>query len=367
MDNRFARVSLRCTLLVLVVLIPSVAPVVGETRSRQLLGAFFYPWYGHYRHWNLTDRRPTETWASNFLPTIFSPEDRAKALYDSNDTRVVLWQLAKMKQTGLDFVVSSWWGQGSYEDKVIRKILTEVVPRNDNPFPDLKWSIVYDSEIFYDPTVDKIVGDLEYIAATFGPSKSILRIHGKIVLFVSGGRNDELDYAHRWSEAAGRVGGFYLILKAFRGHSSVAGYADGWYQFAPTNRFQHDEYYWGFASPGFSRYDEPSPRLSRSPAEFAMALQKLRESNVPIALIETWNDWNDGTQIEPGIDPATGESYGDLYVDLVRRVMKEEAYTLPKQPTAQLGILILTVMAILLVFPNLPRKSQTGREKGGRA
>ena len=299
----------------------------------------------------MSGRQPPANWSSSFQPQTLDARDPSKALYDSNDTSIVLWQLGKMRQAGLDFVISSWWGKSSYEDAVLRKILFEVVPRSDNPYRDLKWSIVYDSEIFLDPAVERIVDDLKYISATFGRSNNIFRMHGKIVLFVSGGPNDQVDYSRRWNAAARWVGGFYLVLKAFRGHSAVASYADAWYQFAPTNRIQYDSYHWGFVSPGYSRYDEAVPRLSRNPEEFEMALRRLRETNVPFALIETWNDWNDGTQIEPGMDLQTGERYDDVYVDLVRRIMKEEGYASPQRPKYLFGILLLTVIVMLVAFP----------------
>jgi hypothetical protein len=92
-----------------------------------------------------------------------------------------------------------------------------------------------------------------------------------------------------------------------------------------------------------------------------MALRRLRESNVHFALIETWNDWNEGTQIEPGIDRATGESYGDLYVNLTRQIMKENLGMVPAQPTAQLGILLLTTIAILVIVPAACRGAKRAR------
>jgi hypothetical protein len=185
-----------------------------------------------------------------------------------------------------------------------------------------------------------------------------------MALFVAGGPNDQVDYSQRWNAATSRVGGFYLVLKAFRGHSAVSSQADSWYQFAPTNRIQYDGYYWGFVSPGYSRYDEEVPRLNRNPEEFAMALHRLRETNVPFALIETWNDWNDGTQIEPGMDLETGEAYGDVYVDLVRQVMKEENYASPTQPSYIFGILLLAMVAVLIIFPCMaPVNKRTMRKQ----
>jgi hypothetical protein len=256
-----------------------------------------------------------------------------------------------MRRAGLDFAISSWWGKGSYEDQVLQKILNHIMPRPDNPFPQLKWSILYELEKSANPSADDITRDLSYLKATFGESRSIMRIHDKIVLFVSGSADDQVEYTERWSEAASQVNGFYLVLKVFPGYSSVARMVDGWYQFAPTNRFECDPYFWGYVSPGFSKYDEKTPRLSRDPNDFAMALQRLRESNAYFALIETWNDWNEGTQIEPGTDLVAGQRYGDLYLDLVRKVMKEGLDVMPQQPTEQLGILDMIVIVLLVIAP----------------
>jgi hypothetical protein len=258
-----------------------------------------------------------------------------------------------MKRAGLDFAISSWWGRGSYDDMVLRKIIFQIMPCNDNPFRDLKWSIVYEKVRFADPSVEEIVRDLRYLEATFGASSDVLRMNGRMVLFVAGARGNMSQYVEKWSEAVKRVGGIYLVLKAFGGSAALARKADAWYQFAPANRVQFDEYYWGYASPGYWMYNESAPRLSRSPTEFAIALQTIRESNVHFALIETWNDWNEGSQIEPGINLATGERYGDVYVDLIRKVMKENLNPLPLQPTAQIGMLLLAVVTTLVTAPAL--------------
>ncbi len=353
-----------CGILVFLLILPASvmmgsvagAPSAGRNKSHQLVGAFFCPSFGHYRHWNLSGYQPPKSWASNFLPSIFNTRDPAKALYNSNDTSVILWQLAMMRQAGLDFAVAKWPGRNSYEDKIIRKIITEVMPNKDNPYPELRWSFLYEREKTSDPSVEEIVADLRYLAATYRSSKSILREHGRIVLFVSGSESDQADYAERWDIAADSVGGFYVVLKVFPEYAAFARKADAWFQFAPANRFEFDHYFSGYVSPGFSKYDEATPRLTRSQGEFAMALHQLKESNVRYALIETWNDWNEGTQVEPGTDMATGEDYGNAYVNLIRQIMKDETYMPIQQPIEYFGMLILAAVAILLLGPSLFRR-----------
>ena len=347
---------LKCLFLIFLILLPvsfMIAPALAQKdKSHQLLGAFFNPGFGHYRSWNMSGRQPPSTWASNFLPAVFDTRAPARALYDSSDPNVVLWQLGKMKQAGLDFVAAYWDGRGSYDDLVLQKILFELMPRGDNSYRELRWAFEYEKERFSNPSLDEVVSDLQYIKSTYATSNSILRIHDRVVLFVRGGGDDQVLYAQKWSEAARRVGGFYVILKVFPGSSAEADAVDGWYEFAPANRIQFDPYYWGYVSPGFSMYNGTGRRLSRNLNEFATALERLRESNVHFALIETWNDWNEGTQIEPGFD-AVGGSYGDSYVNLVRQIMKENMTTLSHEQLAILGVIFVTVAFILIIFPTV--------------
>jgi hypothetical protein len=346
--------ALKSIFLILLILFPlgfTLMPVAGGSKSHQLLGAFFDPEYGHYRKWNMSGQKPPLSWASNFLPSIYETRDPAGELYDSNDTRVILWQLGKMKQAGLDFVASFWQGRGSYDDRVLEKILFEVMPRQDNPYHELKWAIEYEAERFSNPSIEELVKDMQYLKTTMAASSNLLRIHDRIVIFVRGGGDDEIAYVHKWSEMAKRVGGLYLILKVFPGSSAVADAVDGWYEFAPANRIQYDAYYWGYVSPGFSMFNDSTRKLSRNLNEFAVALERLRESNAHFALIETWNDWCEGTQIEPGFDRASGENYGDAYVDMVRQVMKDNLSPISHHLPAILGVVLVTVAIVLVLFP----------------
>jgi glycoprotein endo-alpha-1,2-mannosidase len=72
---------------------------------------FYYPWYGTpardgaWVHWTIPD---TTSFASNYFP--------ARGLYSSSDARVVQAQMREIASAGVQEVVSSWWGWGSPED-----------------------------------------------------------------------------------------------------------------------------------------------------------------------------------------------------------------------------------------------------------
>jgi glycoprotein endo-alpha-1,2-mannosidase len=74
---------------------------------------FFYPWYsnpqhdGGWAHWQQDGHVPPGDVASAFYP--------ARGAYSSADKRTLRAQMRDIARAGIDEVVSSWWGQGSLE------------------------------------------------------------------------------------------------------------------------------------------------------------------------------------------------------------------------------------------------------------
>ncbi|MEM2170348.1 MAG: hypothetical protein QXU03_01100 [Desulfurococcaceae archaeon] len=103
----------RVYLVVLVVVVALVALTLGFTSVDRsvTVGVYFYVWYSSdSRHWNDSPVTPvTET------PVI--------GFYDSRDEHVVGWQLKLLKNAGVDFIVISWWGPGSFEDEAAKIVI----------------------------------------------------------------------------------------------------------------------------------------------------------------------------------------------------------------------------------------------------
>jgi glycoprotein endo-alpha-1,2-mannosidase len=78
------------------------------------VGIFYYPWFstpqrdGHYRHWQQAGRRPPADVASSYYPV--------RGAYSSADAVVVDAQLREIAAAGVGVVIASWWGRGSLED-----------------------------------------------------------------------------------------------------------------------------------------------------------------------------------------------------------------------------------------------------------
>jgi len=73
---------------------------------------YYYVWYVDGLggpHWNDSD----------LTKVIDVP---AIGFYDSYNDSVIRWQLSLMKRAGVDGVIISWWGPGSYEDRVAKKV-----------------------------------------------------------------------------------------------------------------------------------------------------------------------------------------------------------------------------------------------------
>ena len=235
-----------------------------------------------------------------------------------------------MKRAGIEFVISSWWGPGSYEDRAFREIITDFMERSDNPYPTLLWTIYYEKEGYSDPSVQEIKSDIEYILSNYASSPNFLRVDGKPVIFVYGDGNDRADYVARWSRVR-RDLGIYVVLKVFEGYRNYADRVDNWHQYAPAKRFEAQAPYSAFVSPGFWKYHE-SPRLERDPASFEEAVRRLSSLPYKWLTVQTWNEYHEGTQIEPAQlvrhihSPgfSISEDYGYTYIDILARYFGEE-------------------------------------------
>ena len=99
---------LAVVLCVLALVVPTAA-AARPVRS----AIFFYPWYsnpthdGAWAHWQQSGHVPPTDIASDFYP--------ARGVYSSGNMRTLRAQMHDLAVAGIDEVVSSWWGRGSIE------------------------------------------------------------------------------------------------------------------------------------------------------------------------------------------------------------------------------------------------------------
>ena len=99
-------------LLVVLALAALLAPAAAHA-GRPSAAIFYYPWYGTaardgaYLHWQQNGRRPPHDIASDYYPS--------RGAYSSGDPLVLARQMKEIASAGVREVVVSWWGPGSIE------------------------------------------------------------------------------------------------------------------------------------------------------------------------------------------------------------------------------------------------------------
>lgn len=298
---------------------------------------FFYPWSenpntdGKWSYWNDGGHSPSQNWFSNYIPDSDPANfDPANELYSSNNDQIIYWQLRKLAEARQEVAISEWWGQGHKTDNSFRKIVTDIMNRPDNPYSDFRWTIYYAKEGFGDPTVGEIVDDLNYVKTSYTDQPAYLKIDDKPVIFVYGDINDGSGMASRWAQAKSQVD-FYIVLKVYAGYRSDPNQPNSWHQYAPAVRADNQAPYSYSVSPGFWK-DGEALRLGRDLTSFRNAVSDMVAANATWKLTETWNEWGEGSSIEPGeqviqvtsgsamLDP-NGVTFNNAYVDVLKDLL----------------------------------------------
>jgi hypothetical protein len=137
-------------------LVALVVPASAAAGSR--VSAFYYPWYGtsatdgSYTHWSQDGHTPPNDIASSYYP--------AAGLYSSSDRVVVGEQMDEIRAAGIDEIAVSWWGEGSPEDA--RMPIVAAAARADGI------SVAAHLEPYPGRTVPDIAADISYLATTYG-------------------------------------------------------------------------------------------------------------------------------------------------------------------------------------------------------
>jgi len=103
-------VSLRRLSICVLAALAFPAPALAGVK----VSAFFYPWYatasrdGAFVHWSQAGHGPPDDIASSYYP--------ARGLYSSTDRLVLGRQMEEIRAAGIDEIAVSWWGSGSFED-----------------------------------------------------------------------------------------------------------------------------------------------------------------------------------------------------------------------------------------------------------
>jgi glycoprotein endo-alpha-1,2-mannosidase len=285
--------------LALLLALPASAQA-GPTRS----AIFFYPWYsnpsldGHYGHWTQGGHLPPFDVASRFFP--------ARGPYSSSDPRVLRGQMRDIAAAGVDQVVSSWWGKGSPEDARLKAVIGAA--------KRVKLQVAVQIEPYPDRSVDTVAADLAY-----------LRGVGIRDVYVY--RSKDFT-AQDWTRVTRQPSGLRLFGQTNHvGFAAAAGFA-GFYTYdillyhgAKFDRLCTQARAMGIlcapsVGPGYDASQATGdtrvkPRLNG--ATYDSMWKAALRAGADVVTITSYNEWGEGTQIEPAGRGGRYESYDGAY------------------------------------------------------
>jgi hypothetical protein len=252
---------------------------------------FYYPWYGTpaqdggWQHWNQNSHRPPGDVYSRFYPAL--------GPYSSSNRAVVDQQMAQIASAGVDEVVVSWWGRGSAEDKRLPLVLATarahglLVGLHLEPYPDrspasVTADLAYAASLgirdvyVYHPR-DFAAADWAALRAGLPQTLRVLA-GSELVGFAAAGRFDGI-YTYDFMTFHG--GKLARLCSQARALKLVC---------APS------------VGPGYDgrRAGEPPARRDRRNGAAYDALWAAAVAARPdIVSITSFNEWGEGTQIEP--------------------------------------------------------------------
>ncbi len=242
--------------------------------------------------------------------------------YNSADPAQVKAQVSDMLSRGIAGLIIDWYGPGNHEDQTSLAVRNEVQSRNGN----FEFAIMEDAGSGTlkgcGDCTSALLSDLTYINNTYASSPAYMRWNGRPVIFFFGVPNAN------WSTVAGSApgnpififqdsGGFtrtqsggsfsWVILGGSPSDISLS-YLDNFYStaLANPNQLSFATAYKGFDDTiaSWSGNRHMQQQCGQTWLNSVAELGKFYSTSVQLPAIQlvTWNDYEEGTEIESGID-----------------------------------------------------------------
>ena len=253
--------------------------------------AFYYPWFPESEHW-----------ATRYTPSL--------GKYDSSDKRILATHVAQAKYAGLDAFISSYWGKDTPTAHRLPLLLDTAGSQGFHV------AVYYEPESWSTPPSSSMLSQDFDALYELTDHPAWLRVDGKPVLFVYNiGREASCTAVGRL--LAANQGRFYLNLKAFAGYRDCPAQPNSWHQYVPASGYDQQGSDSASISPGFYKFDEPAPRLVRDLERFHADVTRQVASGARWQLVTTFNEWGEGTAVEPSREWESASGYG-TYLDALR-------------------------------------------------
>lgn len=325
------------------------------------VSTFLYGWYGtpevdgRWLHWNhsvlphWTAAVRAQYPEASFLPPddIHAPFYPARGLYSSSDRLVLREQLQEMARARIDAAVVSWWGrpgiskgdsQGIVNDAFLQAVFDIADGLIADGLPTAR--VAVHMEPYEGRSAASLYADLAYLHQQYGERPSWHRMRGQRVFYVYDSYHIQ---AADWAKllkpaqaaaasAADEVSsiretaldGFFIGLWLDYGHGEelAAGGFDGAYSyFASDISYGASQHNWramqsaaeargmvfvpcvapGYDDSRIRPWNAGTRRAREGGVYYNRAWEAALQSGAGHVAITTWNEWGEGTQIEPAV------------------------------------------------------------------
>lgn len=314
--------------LLLLALAGAFADVVSAQTpaAPHALMAHYMPWYqskpvsGSWGwHWTMNHFAPDENRAaSRFHPTL--------GFYDSSDADALECHVLLMKMAGIDGVIFDWYGPDDYLDYgVLHRNCEAMLPYLRRA--GLKFAVCYEDQsvkhavesgqLQKGESVARGQSAMRWLQANWFAQPNYLRVNGRPLLMVFG---PQFYAEEQWQQLfaplqtpptfltlherkAGAQGAFdWPLPQAENGMKAVDRFyarAAEWPIFVPAAFPRFDDIYGEAGLTSYGHIDDNDGQTYRD------TLRRALQSGAPVVQIATWNDWGEGTQIEPSREFGT--------------------------------------------------------------
>ena len=355
-------------------------------RSNQLplpnynLHAFYYPWYGspdvdgNYMHWNHVymphwDKKEATKWrtgrhvpphdvGSNFYPQL--------GAYSSRNRTVLHIHMLQMRTAGIGVLVVSWFPPNRHDPN--GSGLDSVMPRILDIAHQHKLKVAMHSEPYDGRQGQRLYDDLKYFVDTYGEHPALYRVERKNgspalpMIYVYDSyftpTEDWVNLLHpngKLSIRGSKYDCICITLLVQQGHKELLQRAnfDGFYTYFATNGFTYGstQRNWyslkqmanqlgkifipsvgpGYVDTRVRPWNKANIRDRQHGMYYASSFQAALQLKTRFVSITSFNEWHEGTQIEPAIPKAI-----DDFTYLDYSPLKPDAYLEATRTWAQL-------------------------------
>jgi glycoprotein endo-alpha-1,2-mannosidase len=332
----------------------SSGPKVVEKTNPMQVYMHYMPWFQSKEvsgfwgaHWKMSNKNPDiitdgkRQIASHYYPLI--------GPYDSRDEDVVEYHLLLMKYAGIDAVLVDWYGSHTLNDYRLNLLGTNAIIGKTDDI-GMKFAVVYEEytagEVEANTSktaMEAAQADMQYLETNYFSKKEYLEINKKPVLLTFGPRFFKTP--SQWVDIISSLHTPLNFLPLWY-HTAYTGDTDNgefsWVDFDETlpelssfyNKVPHVEVLIGSAYPRFHDFyqeggwgDGYGFIDDNDGLTLQNTLAKAKDRNAKYLQLVTWNDFGEGTVMEPTVEDGfsflqqiqefTGVSYGLEELELI--------------------------------------------------